>query len=717
MSFKIRFDANGGKLNDPEFLQSDDGYFSLPNEPERIGYKFLTWTKDILGNELFNISLDVPISQDLILYAQYELLTYTIEFLDNDWNTYEIKYVNHGDVIEGVTEPALKGHEFVGWYTDPSLTERFLPGNPVKQDGTIYPKFEPLKCLVWFDTGEDGPTVPTQTVEYGNHAEHPEIPEYYGHGFVGWFSDYTLQKPFDFSLPVTEELTIFAKFEQLYVTVEFVDEDGTEMCPSKTIPFGAVLAAPEEPVKEGLAFTGWKLNGANFTFTDAIERNITLIATFSIVTCNVFFELNGGISSEVSQKVNYGDVASAPETPEKEGHQFIAWTTDKELRDVFSFTIPIKEDITLYAKWKINVFDVHFMVDGEEFQLKTVDWNKMVNYASVGIPSKDGYNFIGWYDSQGDIFSFSKPIKENTFIYAKFDRQYTSVVLDPNGGKVSENTIKVPVNESIVEPNDPEREGYEFDGWYSDNALSIPFDFNTLITTPITLHARWEIIKYEVSINYNDNANHIETVNVDYGTILRQPQENPTLDGYTFLAWVGEDGETYNWSNPITHDTYIDATYTEYIGTEEDDFLSMINSDKYYDASDIDQAIKTFVASFVNENRTDGWESDDFAVVYNWAKSMTGFFKGDSAYQIGYNGTSVYYKERVLAYGVPLNVRQLTMIISALQGISPTTVAQDGTAESDSYFGRRILATEINAYLREIKKGNYSPVDKSLSLF
>lgn len=717
MGFKIRFDANGGKLNDPEFLQSDDGYFSLPNEPERVGYKFLTWTKDILGNEPFNIALDVPINSDLILYAQYELLTHTLEFLDSDWNTHKIVYVNHGDVVEGVAEPVKKGYEFNGWYTDPSLTERFLPGNPVTQDGTIYPKFDPLTFYVWFDTGEDGPTVPTQTVEYGDCAECPEAPEYYGHGFIGWYSDYTLRKPFDFSIPITEETTVFTKFEQIYVTIDFVDGDGNEVCPSKTVPFGTILAKPIEPTKEGLTFTGWKINGANFTFTEAIERNITLVANFSTIVCKITFVLNGGTSDEVLQKVTYGDVASAPEPPEREGHQFVTWTTDKELQNVFSFSTPIKEDINLYAKWKINIFDVYFMVDGEVFQDKEVEWNKLVNYASVGIPTKDGYNFIGWYDGEDRVFSFSKPITETTYVYAKFDRQFTSVILDANGGKSSESNIKVPVNESIVEPNDPEREGYEFEGWYSDNGLSILFDFNTLITSPITLHAKWKINKYEVSINYNDNADHIDIQNVEYGTKLTQPQENPTLDGHSFLAWVGEDGSTYDWSTPVTHDTFIDATYTEYIGTEEDDFLTMINSDKYYDADDVDQAIKTFVASFVNENSTDGWESDDFAVVYNWAKSMTGFFKGDSAYQIGYNGSAVYYKERVLSYGVPLNTGQITMIIAALQGISPATVTQDGSLESDSYMGRRILAQEMNAYLREIKKGNYTPVDKSLSIF
>ncbi len=43
----------------------------------------------------------------------------------------------------------------------------------------------------------------------------------------------------------------------------------------------------------------------------------------------------------------------------------------------------------------------------------------------------------------------------------------------------------------IIEPTDPTKDGYVFDGWYEDQALTIPFDFNEVIISDVTLFAKW----------------------------------------------------------------------------------------------------------------------------------------------------------------------------------------------------------------------------------
>ena len=70
-----------------------------------------------------------------------------------------------------------------------------------------------------------------------------------------------------------------------------------------------------------------------------------------------------------------------------------------------------------------------------------------------------------------------------------------------------------------TKPANPTRETYEFEGWYTDEALSNPFDFDTAITKDTTLYAKWkakESNSYTVTI-----ANPIEdgkvTVDKDSG--------------------------------------------------------------------------------------------------------------------------------------------------------------------------------------------------------
>ena len=45
--------------------------------------------------------------------------------------------------------------------------------------------------------------------------------------------------------------------------------------------------------------------------------------------------------------------------------------------------------------------------------------------------------------------------------------------------------------EVIEEPSSPTREGYTFGGWYSDDALNDPWDFDTQIAGDTELYAKW----------------------------------------------------------------------------------------------------------------------------------------------------------------------------------------------------------------------------------
>ena len=43
----------------------------------------------------------------------------------------------------------------------------------------------------------------------------------------------------------------------------------------------------------------------------------------------------------------------------------------------------------------------------------------------------------------------------------------------------------------VAKPADPTKSGYRFDGWYTDQALTHAYDFNTPVTASITLYAKW----------------------------------------------------------------------------------------------------------------------------------------------------------------------------------------------------------------------------------
>lgn len=67
--------------------------------------------------------------------------------------------------------------------------------------------------------------------------------------------------------------------------------------------------------------------------------------------------------------------------------------------------------------------------------------------------------------------------------------RYT-VTFDTQGGsKISSKTVSR--NTAVAEPAEPTREGYVFEGWFTDKDCTEAYDFSTKVTKNITLYAKW----------------------------------------------------------------------------------------------------------------------------------------------------------------------------------------------------------------------------------
>ena len=69
-----------------------------------------------------------------------------------------------------------------------------------------------------------------------------------------------------------------------------------------------------------------------------------------------------------------------------------------------------------------------------------------------------------------------------------FKPKYYEVIFDSDGGSIVE-TVKVKENDKVIKPTDPEKEGFEFAGWYYNEEL---YDFDTPVKQNMTLKAKWE---------------------------------------------------------------------------------------------------------------------------------------------------------------------------------------------------------------------------------
>lgn len=158
-------------------------------------------------------------------------------------------------------------YEFGGWYTDPGCTHPVdwsakMPAASV----VLYAEWTPVTHTVttWLTDAKDTPvnvgdtSSNEQTVAHRAQATKPADPTRGQYTFVGWFyTEDGVEKAFDFSMPVTKNLDLYAKWSSntlVKYTIRYTLKDGTEIAPPSS---GSALAGSTKTFE---AKTGTDLN-------------------------------------------------------------------------------------------------------------------------------------------------------------------------------------------------------------------------------------------------------------------------------------------------------------------------------------------------------------------------------------------------------------------------------------------------------------------------
>jgi len=130
------------------------------------------------------------------------------------------------------------------------------------------------------------------------------------------------------------------------------------------------------------------------------------------------------------------------------------------------------------------------------------------------------------------------------FTSCKEDKKIYTITFNSNKGSVV-SSQKVEEGAKAAEPQPaPTREGYYFDGWYTDNpSLTNKWDFATqTVISDITLFAKWEAgVKWEqngcnLTVLTDDNGTvSVTTITLSYGTFIQITATAKT--GYRFVEW------------------------------------------------------------------------------------------------------------------------------------------------------------------------------------
>ena len=130
------------------------------------------------------------------------------------------------------------------------------------------------------------------------------------------------------------------------------------------------------------------------------------------------------------------------------------------------------------------------------------------------------------------------------------------VTFDPaNGGDTF--TQDVEYEGKATEPAAPEKTGYTFDGWYLDEAEE-PFDFDTIITSDITLTAKWHVTPHNIYAYARLNSYFAPLTTSEFDTPVTLNEATLSrlgLGSYNSLGYISIGSFTFD-AMPLTSDLY-----------------------------------------------------------------------------------------------------------------------------------------------------------------
>ena len=440
-----------------------------------------------------------------------------------------------------------------------------------------------------FYTSNDLNAVPYASIRSSGNKliTFPSDPAQSGYAFAGWYDEsnkevheYTyLDKTID------SEIKLYAKFLPLDsiqdpCTITFETNGGSSVA-TKDYAFGAKLNKDEiTTTKNGYTFMGYFkdaefTNAWNVTY-DRIWQPLTLYAKWEFTGYTINYVLDGG----KNHKDNPAKYTTELEifAPEKLGYAFINWYLDADFNTVFDPHSEHSGDITLYAKWQKETYEITYSLDADETLNGTMPTSYDVDTVlNLPTASKEGYDFVGWFkdESKGILLDTTSKNTGNLHLTPSFREKKYYITYVLNGGtNVGANKGYVTYRNNTVRVFPATKVGYDFVNWYRDEGLSSVFASGTQITQDITLYANWALHTYNITYHLGSGVvcdTSLTTYDVEHPYTLPKP----TFEDMFFAGWYldSELSIRYVPGNVYAQDLHLYPLFVE---------SDLINPDNYY---------------------------------------------------------------------------------------------------------------------------------------
>lgn len=411
-------------------------------------------------------------------------------------------------------------------------------------------------------------------VEENASAEAPEAPEHEGYAFVEWDADFS---------SVTEDMTVTAQYEEVVATPVLRSPlrspaGGTSPAFNKT--YGKITIEAEAGVIPDGAYFDFDVPSnvselCDIMSSEKVPEGSRGVGDYSVRDIILYDASGNRIQPNGSVTISYQEEQIRDRTYYDHYTEAFVWYID----DSNNFT---ELECTYNGEEKVTFETDHFSIYGFAFTQPRFDVTFDTRDIIVVDPSTDWYYydmnsetqdiysytylkgttnipvpaapartksvFRGWYKDIlfTTLFDPSEPITSSFRLHAKWDKIYT-VTFDSKGGlPVSSKNI---VTGNVIDPwQTTTKAGFVFDGWYRDAGLTQPFTSTDVVTSDMTLYAKWKENTCTVTFD-SKGGSPVSSSRVQKGATYMTMPANPTKADATFDGWYKDEDCTIPFDN------------------------------------------------------------------------------------------------------------------------------------------------------------------------
>ena len=531
-SYNVSFNTRVNGLNIDPIYGVLEGYSIEEPNISREGYVLEGWYKDPNNTEIFDFDLDFVYS-NMTLYAKWKAIKPIVTFDSVGGSEVDSSIIAYNSTVLKPKQPTKTGYIFGGWFEDEECTILFDFAKLLKEDITLYAKWNKIEYTISFVTNGGTEVAPMVTsIEEGYKIIEPNTVKTY-YLLEGWYKDANLLQKFYFETEITQDTTLYAKWKTEKSYVEFVDFDG-ESCVYNEFGFEIETQSTDvernfkvsevQPYKEGYTFVGWYLNGikidlkefAEFKPQESVYR---LYAKWNVNSYNLTYILDG--EEYYVESYEYGETIMLLDVS-MDGYEFGGW---KNGNKQIPSTMPSK-DVELTGALILKTFSLSYYVDGTLYTSQNYKYGEVINY--IANPTNtQGKVFLGWSYANGELPT-TMPA-ESIRIDGGFEQ--VKFIITYYVDNQVERMVEV-IKGYQIPTFQPCKTGYSFGGWLVNGQMELP---SVMPAENLNVYGTFTINSYTITFD-SDGGSQIDAITSEYESEIIKPA-NPTKEGYTFVGW------------------------------------------------------------------------------------------------------------------------------------------------------------------------------------